>query len=388
MTRPTLLFYCQHSLGMGHLVRSLALAAELARRCRVVLLNGGPAIPDEGLPDGVEVVQLPPVGLDEAGQLVSRDHRRGLGRALALRGRQLLAIFESLHPDVLLIELFPFGRNKFAGELLSLLDAAQAGRRTTIVCSLRDILVSGRVNQALHDERASLTANRYFDAVLVHADPRFATLEESFRPATPLAIPVHYTGFVVPRRAMPGLAPRPSRQVLVSVGGGMAGVPLVETAVKAHALLRPEDGLHMRIVAGPFYPPDAWRALRAQVRGREGLSLRRQVPNLVAEMRRSLVSVSQCGYNTAMDLLRAGVPGLVVPFGEGGENEQLDRARRLERAGAVRVLEATRLDPPALAEAIRSLVRFRPSPVELDLDGAHWTAEWVAGLPRGQRVVA
>ena len=388
MTRPTLLFYCQHSLGMGHLVRSLALAAELARRCQVVLLNGGPAIPDEGVPDDVEVVQLPPVGLDEAGQLVSRDHRRGLDRALALRGRQLLATFESLHPDVLLIELFPFGRNKFAGELVPLLDAAQASRRTTIVCSLRDILVSGLVNQELHDERASRTANRYFDAVLVHADPRFATLEESFRPVTPLRIPVHYTGFVVPRRVVPAQAPHPSRRVLVSVGGGMAGMPLVEAAVDAHALLRPEDGLSMRIIAGPFYPHDAWRALRARVLGREGLSLRRQVPDLVLEMRRSLLSVSQCGYNTALDLLRAGVPGLVVPFGEGGENEQRDRARRLERAGAVRVLEPARLDPPALAEAIRSLIRFRPSPVVLDLDGARWTAEWIAGRPRGHRVVA
>ena len=38
---PELLFYCQHSLGMGHLVRSFALAEALARRFRVTLLNGG-----------------------------------------------------------------------------------------------------------------------------------------------------------------------------------------------------------------------------------------------------------------------------------------------------------------------------------------------------------
>ena len=38
---PTLLFYCQHSLGIGHLTRSFALAAALAQRFRVVFLNGG-----------------------------------------------------------------------------------------------------------------------------------------------------------------------------------------------------------------------------------------------------------------------------------------------------------------------------------------------------------
>ena len=47
-------------------------------------------------------------------------------------------------------------------------------------------------------------ANAYFDAVLVHADARFATLEETFHPSVPLRVPVHYTGFVrAPRSAHP-----------------------------------------------------------------------------------------------------------------------------------------------------------------------------------------
>jgi predicted glycosyltransferase len=37
MSRPTVLFYCQHSLGLGHLVRSFALAGALAERFRVVV---------------------------------------------------------------------------------------------------------------------------------------------------------------------------------------------------------------------------------------------------------------------------------------------------------------------------------------------------------------
>ncbi len=32
MTRPTLLMWCQHSVGIGHLVRSLTLAGALATR--------------------------------------------------------------------------------------------------------------------------------------------------------------------------------------------------------------------------------------------------------------------------------------------------------------------------------------------------------------------
>jgi predicted glycosyltransferase len=90
--------------------------------------------------------------------------------------------------------------------------------------------------------------------------------------------------------------------------------------------------------------------------------------------------VSQCGYNTALDLLRAGVPALVVPFAEGREDEQTRRAERLERLGAVRVLEASRADGRALAAAVLDLLRFRPAPVALDLDGGRASALTVANL--------
>ena len=42
MRRPRLLFYCQHSVGLGHLVRSMNLADGLTRDFDVTLLNGGP----------------------------------------------------------------------------------------------------------------------------------------------------------------------------------------------------------------------------------------------------------------------------------------------------------------------------------------------------------
>src|SRR5215213_9502605 len=166
---------------MGHLVRSLALAASLAERFRVVLLNGGKLPPRLVVPRGVEVVNLPPLGLDPEGRLVSRDGRRTAERALELRRGLIMDAYRALRPRVVLVELFPFGRKKFADELLPLLEEARAesARRPLVVCSLRDILVGKRSEQQKHDARAVETANRYFDAVLVHSDPTFARLEES-----------------------------------------------------------------------------------------------------------------------------------------------------------------------------------------------------------------
>jgi predicted glycosyltransferase len=389
--RETLLFYCQHSLGMGHLVRSLALAASLAGRFRVVLLNGGKLPRRLAVPRGVEVVNLPPLGLDSEGRIVSRDGRRTAERARELRRRIVVETYRRLRPRVVLVELFPFGRKKFADELLPLLEAARGEktRRPLVCCSLRDILVGKRAEQQKHDARAVDTANRYFDAVLVHSDPAFARLEESLGSFGALAVPVHHTGFVLPEHepSKDG-ATKVEGQILVSAGGGLVGETLFRAAVDAYTLLRETEDLTMKIVTGPFLPEGAWRSLRESARRVRGLSVRRFVPDLCAEMRGSAASVSQCGYNTALDVLRAGVPALVVPFADGGEDEQLKRARRLERLGALRVAEQQELDAPRLARELRELLTFRPRHSSLDMRGAHNSSRVIESLLRTETSLA
>ena len=89
----------------------------------------------------------------------------------------------------------------------------------------------------------------------------------------------------------------------------------------------------------------------------------RSVPDLARELRRAAASISQCGYNTALDLLRTRVPALVVPYATPEEDEQTRRARRLEQLGVVKVADAHQRPPDALLD-------FTPAPAALDLDGA------------------
>ena len=389
--RPALLFYCQHSLGMGHLVRSLALAAGLGESFRVVFLNGGPLPKKIKTPDGVEIVNLPPLGLNPDGKLISRDGRRTVERARQTRRRMILETYRVLRPQVIFIELFPFGRKKFADELLPMLEEARKASPSEssplVCCSLRDILVGKKPRQQEHDERAVAVANSYFDAVMVHSDPSFARLEESLCSSASLCIPVYYTGFVQAeqKKSPPPLAPKRQRQILVSAGGGLVGETLFRTAIEAFALLRQTDDVRMKIITGPFLPEDAWQSLRAEAHGQTGLSLKRFVPDLCAEMQNSIASVSQCGYNTALDILRAGTPALVVPFSEGVEDEQLKRARRLERLAAIRVLEQQNMNAARLAEELRALLNFNPQKLQLDLQGARNNARIVESLVQTRR---
>ena len=81
--------------------------------------------------------------------------------------------------------------------------------------------------------------------------------------------------------------------------------------------------------------------------------------------------MSQCGYNTALDIVRTGVPALVVPYATPEEDEQTRRARRLESLGLLQVGTLADLD-------LTSLLAFRPAAATLDLDGAHATTELLA----------
>jgi len=256
-----------------------------------------------------------------------------------------------------------------------------ASPRPVVACSLRDILVARGDRQREHDERARVLADRYFDVVLVHADPAFARLDEGFRPVQPMRTPVHYTGFVAGGRS----ARTRSEQngILVSGGGGRFAGSLLMTAIEAQRRLRHPDVL--TIVAGPLCEPSTWDGLVAATRGSPSIRLRRTVTDLSAEMAASRLSISQCGYNTALDIVRARVPALVVPFAERGETEQTERARRLEALGVVRVLPADRLNPETLAAAIEETLPFQPARFALDLNGADRTTHVLKALVTGRK---
>ena len=360
-------------------MRSYALCGALSERFRVVLLCGG-ALPEGiGPPPGVQVLALPPLGVGADGGFVSHDPRYTVEQAWALRSERILAAFRAVRPAVVLVELFPFGRAKFARELVPLLEAARAAGALT-ACSLRDILVANRGDQQAFDDRAAALANAHLDAVLVHSDPGFARMEETFAPRRPLRVPVHYTGFVVRDGAPPG--PPRGDHVLVSAGGGLVGEPLLRAAAEA----QPATGVPMRLIGGPLLPEDAWQRLRGLAG--PGVELRRTVADLGAELRAARASVSQGGYNTALEVVRSGVPGLIVPYATAEEDEQTRRARRLERRGAVRVLAAERLARSTLAAEVRRLLTFEPRPASVDLEGARRTGHLLEALLAGSMSAA
>ncbi|MEZ5425073.1 MAG: glycosyltransferase [Pyrinomonadaceae bacterium] len=383
--KKKILIYCQHSLGMGHLVRSLALAENLTADFRVRLLNGGRFPKRLPVPTGPEIFNLPPVGLDKNHRLVSGDRRRSVERAIDLRKEILLEQFRTFRPDILLIELFPFGRKKFSGELLPLLEEAKG--RARIVCSLRDILVGRPGDQESFERRALETANRFFDAILIHSDENFARFEDSFKNRKELRTPIFYTGFVVPGedKRKVGRKSGKTKKIIVSAGGGIVGEKLLRTSIKAHQILSRDGKVETTVVTGLFLPEENFQKLKAETNRIRGLKLIRFVPDLRDRMARSDVSVSQGGYNTTFDILLSGVAGIVIPYSENGEDEQQRRAEKLQKIGALRVLRAEGLTGRKLASGIKNAFSFQPTKFSPDIEGGKNSAKILQDILPGRR---
>jgi predicted glycosyltransferase len=378
------LFHVQHLLGIGHLQRAAAIAAAMqAKGLAVTVASGGEPVAGLDL-GGAELVQLPPAfAADTAFSAILDAGGRPIDEAWkAARRAQLLSLFERLAPDVLLLELYPFGRRLFGFELLPLLEAGQRrARRPAVVVSVRDILVEGGPEKAA---RAAALVERFVDRVLVHGDPRLVGFEATFPAAERIAGRLTYTGYVVGGSVAPPTGPADEGgEVLVSTGGGVVGGPLLEAALAARPLTR-LAGAPWRLIAGPNLPADGYRSIAARATAAGNVTLERFRADFRQLLARCRLSLSQAGYNTVMDVLSVGARAVVVPFADGKENEQTLRARLLAERGWLTL--ASSLAPEALAAAIDSaLVKPRPAIGALDLDGAARSAAIVADLAAAAR---
>src|SRR5260370_37916881 len=109
-----IMFYCQHVLGIGHLVRSAEIVRELARDSRVLLVTGG-EIPDGfRFPENIDTLQLIPLKTSpDFSTLQLCDFSRGLEETRTSSRTLLLPALMGFKTDLLVTELFPFGRKHF-----------------------------------------------------------------------------------------------------------------------------------------------------------------------------------------------------------------------------------------------------------------------------------
>ena len=385
------LFYVQHLLGIGHQRRGATLTRAMQKAgLEVTYVSGGHGVPNLDL-GGAELVQLSPVRavdlyfkklVDENDQPIDdawRDRRRDA----------LLAVWDRVQPQVILLELYPFGRRQMRFELLPLLDAALAAKqRPVIACSVRDILVAPPKPERLAEMLDRV--EHYFDHVLVHGDPELIPFDRTFPHAAQIAGKLHYTGYVVDRTGRRGSLGSPGwDEVLVSAGGGAVGDELLRAAIAAKKRSALADKT-WRVLIGVKVAEDEFQALQTLANQVGGIVVERARGDFPTLLMNCTLSISQGGYNTLMEGMHAGCRAVIVPYAGGLETEQTLRAQLLADRGVITVVPEGQLSPAAIVTAIDQALAKAPNMAansaanrfrtDGDEDGARQVADWAQAL--------
>ncbi|AFY55428.1 putative glycosyl transferase [Rivularia sp. PCC 7116] len=390
-----LLFYCQHILGMGHLVRSMEIVRGLMPDFQVCFINGGQVVKEFQIPQGVEVINLPAIKTDaEFKQLQVVDSSLSLAEVQEIRKNRLLKVAEEFQPDVLMIELFPFGRGKFSFELIPLLEKLRACKKPVkIVSSLRDIVVT-KTNRVKYEEKVCRLMNQYFDMLLIHGDSNFIHLDESFSRLRDIQCDTKYTGYVVQKVEVKTELSQEDKKIieseqpliLVSVGGGRFGHDLIDCVIESADILSAKIPHHIQVFTGPFAPEAQLKAWQYFTQNKHNIKVSRYTPNLLSYMQKADLSISMSGYNTTLNVMNTGVRAMILPFKGNDDQEQRIRASKLDNLGVVKMLDDSDLQPQIFSEKVIDYLRIEPCKIKFDANGVENTAALIKNLVVHQKI--
>ena len=354
--------WTQHLSGVGHFVRMHAIANGLAAAHDAFIVNGGRYVPMPEDSPRLQRIRLHPVFRAD-GALRHRD-RTDIATILEERSEQLCSAIAEIAADVLLIEHYPFSKWELESEILAAIEVARTRNpRVRIICSLRDIVpqtTQERVSAPKYRTRVTTTLNRWFDGLLVHADPSHVLLDDTFAGVAEIAVPVAYTGLVVTEETTPR-APPSAPHAVVSCGGGASDFAFIDACIGAFRELLREDrrigDCELAVFPGLFISDQTRRALAGLT---HNIRLFPFSASFGSTLQTALLSISRAGYNTCARILNHKIRALVVP--DSRMSDQSARAELMAKNGWATVVNG---DPPSIEVLVEGMHRAMNSPQPL-----------------------
>lgn len=388
---PRMIIYSHDTFGLGHLRRSLNLAAALVRAVEdlsILIVTGSAVAHRFPLPPRVDYVKLPAVRKTANEKYAPRSLALGDDDVRDLRANLIERVVRDFRPHLLLADHAPAGMRGELRPALSWLRENLPDCRTVV--GLRDII----------DEPAAVVADwrareiyrlleESYDHVVIYGQRGFHDTIAAYALPAAVAARARFVGHVVeeiPDTAAAAVPPAPGRRIVVTTGGGDGAVEALcggfLRMLASHPL--PAD-VETVLFPGPLAPPATVAELRELAAG-----LPARVIDFVESTSPWMASadlvVCTGGYNTTMQALRYARRMLVVPRAL-HRQEQALRAARLAELGLARTLDAATLDSQGLHAAVLAMLAEAGQPLaaaraagEIVFDGAGGLAAFCAGL--------
>ncbi len=388
LTRRThFLLYCHDTFGLGHIRRTLSLAASftsLLPNAEVLIVTGSPLAHAFTLPPHVDYIKLPAVTKMGNGTYRALHLAMEFATIRDLRATMLRDIAEAYMPDVFLVDHAPQG---VKGEVLPTLAMLRASNPTCLrVLGLRDIVDERAIiRQTWIREGIYNTLEQNYDLILVYGSQHLYDIGQEYALPPTVEQRIHYCGYLdrvtdacldntsdtFPRRVAAmrsSLTQGTEPLIVLTVGGGGDGFPLLHTYLSGLQHL-PSNPFTSVLVTGPLMDEQEQRELHAlaSIFPSGKVRIETFLPDMLPLLSAADLVVTMAGYNTVCELLALQQRMLLVPRIV-PRQEQLVRAGLLAQHGLAHMLHPDQLTPQHLLDSVTHALA-QPHPQAWQLGG-------------------
>jgi predicted glycosyltransferase len=377
-----ILMYSHDTYGLGHIRRTMAIAAHLNQpNTNILILTGSPIAGRFTFPEQVDFVRIPGMIKKTNEEYRPLSIKINPRHALDIRRNIITATAKTFQPRLFIVDKEPFGLKKEVLPTLQWLRRSLPHSRT--ILGLRDVMDDAPTVIADWKEKGVYEIlDQLYDEIWVYGN------QELYDPIVEYQIPpaigakMYFTGYI-PRKVPDRKGVKQVRReqganngeklVVVTTGGGGDGYPVMSTFLDVLEQRAVEDrpvGFKSVLITGPFMPKQDRRRLfkRARRLGVRTYHFYRQMEKILSAA--DLV-VCMGGYNTICEILSQKTVSLVIPR-ETPRKEQLIRAKALHSQHLIDYLPWSQLDPGPL-EAKLEMMLADPEPYRQAISGFQLT---------------
>jgi predicted glycosyltransferase len=358
-----ILMYSHDSYGLGHIRRTMAIAAHLlAPRINILILTGSPIAGRFSFPEQIDFVRIPGMIKKTSEEYLPLSIKINARHALDIRKNIITATAKTFQPQLFIVDKEPLGLRK---EVLPTLKWLQRSRPDTrAILGLRDIMDdAATVKRDWAEKGVYKILESLYAEIWVYGIQEFYNPIVEYDMAESISRKIYFTGYI-PRKIPGKEAVRNMRKelgvqqdeklVVVTTGGGGDGYTVMRNYVSM--LESAPEGMPFKsvLITGPFMPKNKRRKIfkRSRKLGVRTYHFYRQMEKIFAAA--DLV-VTMGGYNTLCEILSQGTPSLVIPR-ERPRKEQMIRAQAFKRHNLVDYIPWAEFTPQIIQKKILRLL--------------------------------
>lgn len=359
--------YYNYDYTMGHPTRLWALIKALKKKnplIEIVILAGGDAPVLLPMQKKATIYSLPyswdkkAIHIEKRRLFYERIVASGkLNQMLEKRITMMMDVLASFKPDVFLTEFFPLGEEFWTFEIPLLLDRCWSKKTFKVIGSSGYLSYQSQMYEHIQ---------QYYDEILIHSPKEF---DEGFIDFIPIRLgktirktiqdfreKITFTSFMMDtqrdKRMIKAIRDKnifdEKNLVFVSRGGGIVNKELI---VSCCLLAKKRTDLFFVICCGPATSDQEWGVYERLCKENKNIDLIRQLSlkEFDQYIFASDVCIAMSGYNTAIRLLYAKKPCVIIPH---VSFEQCWRAKQMGKYLPVEILSSQGITTTQLSQAL------------------------------------